>query len=185
MNAPSEIAVLSLVCNKLEQANVPYMLTGSFASNFYTVPRMTRDIDIVIELQRTNKERLIQVLKNEFYISPDAINEAINHQSMFNVIHNESVFKIDFIIRKNASYRETEFQRRKQIDLDNQLIWIVSPEDLIISKLFWAKDSSSQIQLRDIQNLLRSVKDLDQTYLNTWIQKLQLESTFKKVDSHG
>lgn len=185
MNTSSEIAILSLICNKLEQAKVPYMLTGSFASNFYTVPRMTRDIDIVIELQTINKEKLIQVLKDEFYISLEAIDEAIDKQSMFNVIHNASVFKIDFIIRKNASYRELEFQRRKQIQLDSQTIWIVSPEDLIISKLYWAKDSSSPIQIKDIQNLFRSVKNLDKTYLNTWIQNLHLNSIYEKVKLHG
>ena len=77
---------------------------------------------------------------------------------MFNIIHNQSIFKIDFIIRKNtSSYRNTEFQRRRRLELDDTQIWIVSLEDLIISKLFWAKESFLEMQIRDINNLLISI----------------------------
>ena len=45
-----ETEVLKLVCKTLDESNIPYMLTGSFAANFYATPRMTRDIDLVIEI---------------------------------------------------------------------------------------------------------------------------------------
>lgn len=181
MNAPSEINVLSLVCSKLDNSNIPYMLTGSFASNFYTVPRMTRDIDIVIELDQINKKLLFKALENDFYISEEAITDAIDHESMFNAIHNDTIFKVDFIIRKNANYRRTEFGRRQQKVINNQSIWIVAPEDLIISKLFWAKESLSQMQINDIKSLLQSVPSLDKKYLESWIDKLQLSEIYGKV----
>lgn len=184
MASLSEIEILSLVCQKLESIRIPYMLTGSFASNFYAVPRMTRDIDIVIELQHPQIEELVTLLGNEFYISSDAIHEALEHNSMFNMIHNDSVFKIDFIIRKNVEYRKIEFQRKRQILLHDIPIWIVAPEDLILSKLFWARDNSSAMQIKDVQNLLRSVKNLDQDYLHNWIQKLHLNSIFERVHQH-
>lgn len=177
-----ELDVLKLVCQRLEEANIPYMLTGSFAANFYAVPRMTRDIDIVIELHKTDIQKIFHLFQNDFYIDTDAIKEAIDHQSIFNIIHNESVFKIDFIIRKDSSYRRTEFLRKVKINLDDRYVWIVSPEDLIISKLDWAKDSFSEMQIKDIRNILLSQKDLDKDYIAKWIDKLDLKQIYSKVN---
>lgn len=177
----SEVDVLKLVCYRLEQADIPYMLTGSVAANFYAVPRMTRDIDIVIEVNKSSVSKIMQAFQNEFYIDEDSINEAIQRQGMFNIIHNDSVFKIDFIVRKETSYRTTEFQRRQQVHLDNITIWLVAPEDLIISKLIWAKDSSSELQLKDIRNLFQTVKNLDRSYIESWVTKLGLFPIYHKA----
>jgi len=185
MQPSTELNILKLVCHRLEKADILYMLTGSFAINFYAVPRMTRDIDIVIEIRESEIEPLFQLFQHDFYVDKDAIREAIDHQGMFNIIHNNSVFKIDFIIRKDTIYRHTEFQRRRQIQLDDQRIWIVSPEDLILSKLYWAKESSSELQLRDIRNLFSNIQNLEYEYIYKWIEKLGLTSIYEKVKADG
>jgi hypothetical protein len=177
-----EFEVLKLVCHRLEQEAIPYMLTGSFAANFYAVPRMTRDIDIVIEIQKADADRLFQIFQKDFYVSRSSIDEAIEHKGMFNIIHNDFVFKVDFIIRKDSTYRNTEFQRKRQVFLDMAFIWIVAPEDLIISKLSWAKDSSSEMQLKDVKNLLLTLRDLDKEYLHSWVQTLKLDHVYQKVN---
>ena len=176
-----EIDLLKLVCGRLEQAGIAYMLTGSLAANFYAVPRMTRDIDIVIEIDRFEIGKFCQYFEKDFYLTKNSISEAIEHESMFNIIHNHSVFKIDFIIRKDSLYRDTEFRRRHRVEFDDTQIWIVSPEDLIISKLFWAKDSLSELQLRDIKNLRTSIKNLDEKYIGNWVQKLELNTVHERV----
>lgn len=176
-----ELDLLKLVCTRLDQVNVPYMLTGSFAANFYTVPRMTRDIDIVIEIHDSNIRVIHQLFQKDFYVDKDSIADAVSEYSMFNIIHNDSVVKIDFIIRKNTPYRKIEFQRKRQILLGNTLIWIVSPEDLILSKLAWAKDSFSKMQITDIKNLFQSVKDLDVAYINKWVHLLDLNDIYEKI----
>jgi len=180
---PEEIDILKLVCKRLEEANIPYMLTGSFAANFYAVPRMTRDIDIVIEIFKVDAEKLFQSFKNDFYIESESITDAIKYQGMFNIIHNESVFKVDFITRKDSSYRNTEFQRKRRVKLDDIEIWIVSPEDLIISKLYWAKDSLSGMQINDVKNILQSITNIDNDYIQSWIQALKLDHVYEKVKS--
>lgn len=176
-----ELEVLKLVCQRLEQYKLPYMLTGSFAANFYTIPRMTRDIDIVIQIHKAEIDRIVEIFKNDFYVDRDSIDEAIRHQGMFNMIHIESVYKVDFIILKDVSYRDTEFKRRQRILLGDTPIWIVAPEDLIISKLFWSKDSLSEMQIKDIKNIILSVKNLDQEYIHSWVQKLELIQIYEKV----
>ena len=176
-----EIDLLKLVCQRLEGAGIAYMLTGSLAANFYAVPRMTRDIDIVIEINRFEINKFCQRFEKDFYLTRTSVLEAVEREGMFNIIHNHSVFKIDFIIRKDSFYRDTEFRRRNRIELDGTQIWIVSPEDLIISKLFWAKDSLSDLQLRDIKNLRASIKTLDEKYIGSWVQKLGLSTLYEKV----
>lgn len=178
-----EIDLLKLVCQRLEETGIAYMLTGSLAANFYAVPRMTRDIDIVIEIDGLEISKFYQRFEKDFYLSKDSILEAIEHEGMFNIIHNHAVFKIDFIIRKDSPYRDTEFRRKNRIELDGVQIWIVSPEDLIISKLFWAKDSLSDLQLRDVKNLRASIKNLDEKYIGDWVQKLELSTLYEKVNT--
>jgi len=142
---------------------------------------MTRNLDIVIEINRQDGKRLFQVFENDFYIDIDAIIEAVEHQSMFNIIHNESVFKVDFIIRKNSTYRSTEFNKKQRIQLDGHPIWVVGPEDLILSKLIWAKDSLSSTQFGDIRNLIQTIQSLDHQYINDWVEKLKLSTVYEKA----
>ncbi len=180
-----ELKILSLVCQRLNEAHIPYMLTGSLAANFYAAPRMTRDIDFVIEILECDASKFYHIFCEDFYINQDSIEEAIKYQTMFNMIHNDSIIKIDFVIRKKVSYRTIEFQRKKQIDWEGSPIWIVAPEDLIISKLLWAQDTHSDYQLRDVKNLLSSTKNLDENYLHDWIEKLGLNDLFDKVKLNG
>jgi predicted nucleotidyltransferase len=176
-----ELQVLKTVCQRLHDASIPYMVTGSIAANFYAVPRMTRDIDIVIEIKNEDIPKLIRIFQADFYIDQESVFEAVQAQGMFNILHNEYVFKIDFIVRKVSTYRELEFQRRKRIKVDGMEICIVSLEDLILSKLFWAKDSFSEMQLGDVRNLLSATKKLDRDYIHKWVQSLGLEKIYEKV----
>lgn len=178
-----ELNILKHVCVRLEQLAIPYMLTGSFAANFYAVPRMTRDIDIVIEILNSNVKQICQIFENDFYVDENSIFDAIENKGMFNIIHNDSVLKIDFIVRKTTLYRKLEFQRKQQILLpDGTPIWIVSPEDLILSKLAWAKDSSSKMQLNDVKNLLNSIENLDNVYIEEWVDNLNLGIIYEKIE---
>jgi hypothetical protein len=100
------------------------------------------------------------------------VEQAVRTQSMFNMIHNALVVKIDCVVRKDSEYRREEFSRRRTVIVDGQPVTIVAPEDLIVSKLEWAKESRSQLQLDDVRNLLRSVQNLDQAYLTQWVERL-------------
>jgi len=119
--------------------------------------------------------------KEDFYIDRESITQAMNEQGMFNIIHNESVIKVDFIIRKDSPYRALEFQRRRPMEVEGVKIWIASPEDLILSKLFWAKESESEMQLGDVKNLFGVVKDLDVPYIEQWVHALGLQRVYEKV----
>lgn len=176
-----ELDVLKLVTQRLSEAHIPYMLTGSMALNFYAVPRMTRDIDLVVEVREEDADRLVNLFQDQFYVDRDMIRLAVRNQTMFNLIHTTHVIKVDMVVRKDTAYRREEFSRRRVVSIDNQAFHIVAPEDLILSKLEWAKDSHSEVQLEDARNLLANTPDLDRDYLRRWAGQLGMESLYREV----
>lgn len=176
-----ELDVLKMVAQRLDAAGIAYMVTGSTALNYYAIPRMTRDIDIVVELSRASAERLYGAFQDDFYIDRDAVLEAVIERHIFNIIHKTFVIKVDFVVRKESDYRREEFSRRRQVTVEGCRLSIVAPEDLIISKLDWAKESRSEMQLGDVRNLLNSVSELDRQYLEHWIRRLGLEPLYREV----
>ncbi len=168
----NEIDIVRDVSGRLERAKVAYMLTGSMAMNYYAQPRMTRDIDIVVALVPGDADAIVRWFGPDYYVSPEAVRDSIARESMFNLIHQESVIKVDCIVRKNSPYRRAEFERRLSIAIEDFSTWIVSKEDLIISKLDWARDSRSELQMRDVRNL--AATGCDEEYVDRWTKTLGL-----------
>lgn len=175
----NELEIVGDVSRRLDTASIGYMLTGSMAMNFYAQPRMTRDIDIVIALRPADTARIVSIFSPDYYVSREAVEDSIARESLFNLIHNESIVKVDFIVRKNAPYRLNEFNRRRRERIDGFETWVVSKEDLIISKLFWAKDSHSELQLRDVRNLVAT--GCDRKYIGHWTDELGLANLWKEI----
>lgn len=175
MTESLELTVLSDVVSRLESAGFDYMLTGSVAMNYYAQPRMTRDIDIVVALAVTDAEKIIEIFQGDYYLSADAVLDAVRGRKMFNLVHYQSVVKVDLIVRRESEYRQLEFNRRQQIHIGELVTWIVSKEDLMLS---WAQDSRSELQLNDVRNLLATEPDLD--YLRKWSSRLNLDLLLKE-----
>jgi hypothetical protein len=173
-----ELEVVKEVVQRLDKGGIAYMITGSTAANFYTVPRMTRDIDIVVELLERDVERFIQLFQNDYYLESETVRGAVKNKGMFNLIHDHYIIKIDFVVRKDSPYRAREFSRRKKVAVDDQDLYLVSPEDLILSK---AKDSHSEVQLNDVRNLLKDVKGLNRRYLTRWAKALGVQALYREV----
>jgi hypothetical protein len=157
------------------------MVTGSIAANFYAVPRMTRDIDLVVELDETDADRLAGLYQDQFYVDREMVRAAVRERSMFNMIHTAHVIKVDLVVRKDNEYRREEFARRKSVPVDGHAVFIVAPEDLVLSKPMWARESRSEMQLNDVRNLLASVPDLDKEYLLRWAGRLGLNALYREV----
>jgi len=176
-----ELEVLKIVTQRLNEAGINYMVSGSIAANYYTIPRMTRDIDIVIELQHSDIDKFVCLFQKDFYVDRQMVEREVLRQGMFNLIQNQYVLKIDFIIKKASAYQQAAFAHKKHVIIEESTMWFISPEDLIISKLLWAKDSLSETQLKDIRNLMKTVDNLDLKYIDSWVGKLRLEGLYKEV----
>jgi len=150
-----------------------------FRHRIYAQPRMTRDIDVVVSLNETQTEEFFRLFEREYYFDRQTVARAISQRRMFNLIHNNAVIKVDCVVLKTDAYRQEEFARRRQIDLGDFKTWIVSREDLILSKLFWAKDSKSEMQLRDVRNLLSTDCDID--YVRSRAKILRVDELLQEI----
>jgi len=175
------INLLKRISDSLESKKIPYMVSGGLALNAYSVPRMTLDIDLVVELLPTNIDEFLSIFDENFYLNPDVVKAEVARKGMFNAIDNITGFKIDFIVRKTTEYRVNEFNRKKKARIAELELWIVAPEDLIISKLEWIQLLQSEKQIEDIKSLL-ALRDIDNDYIAYWCKKLNL-NTFNLFDN--
>lgn len=175
----NELEIVRDVSLRLESAGISYMLTGSMAMNYYAQPRMTRGIDVIIAADPPDADRILELFSPDYYVSRDAVVAAIARRSMFNLIDQESVIKVDCIIRKASAYRQVEFERRRRVTVEDFQIWIVSKEDLILSKLEWGRESRSELQFRDVKNL--AATGYDRIYLDHWLEELDLARSWKEA----
>ncbi len=145
------------------------------AMSIYTLPRATRDFDFVVHLQKKDIDTLVDFFKHGYYCDGDAVDDAIKTSGMFNIIDHASGYKADFIILKNEPFRQTEFARKVPVVFFGIELYIVSPEDLLLSKLIWVQQIQSNLQFEDIKNIAE-VESLDWGYINGWIKNLKLNT---------
>jgi len=167
---------LTRLAAKLEEAGIPYMISGSLGSSFHGEPRATNDIDMIIDPTLEQLNTFIRMLGERYYVSPEAAQEVFRNRSMFNLIDHQAGWKADLIIRKDRAYSQEEFRRRKTVNILGIKVYVVSPEDAILSKLEWSKESESELQFRDALGV--SVVQwgrLDREYLRKWARELGVE----------
>ncbi|MEK7664882.1 MAG: nucleotidyltransferase [Patescibacteria group bacterium] len=165
------IDILQLVVKRLKILKIPYVVTGGVAVSFWGAPRSTHDIDIIIEIDSSKTDKIIKLFEKEFYVSREGIESMLEHNISFNIIHNESGLKIDFWpIDKNDAHKIAEFKRAISKNIFGEKILMIAPEDLIIVKLQWFKDSDSSRHIDDIKSILR-ISKVDLEYIKNWAEK--------------
>lgn len=177
--------LLCKVAKILQNLKIPYAVTGGFAVIVWGKPRFTADIDIIIKLVPQNIEPLTKALllvDKDVYISEEAMRDALERKSEFNFIHPQTGLKIDFWVRGSRAdiYGKLKFERAIAKKIDKQKIFFVSPEDLILSKLTWYKESGSERHLEDIKTILNGQESkLDLDYIKKWAER---QSTIKILE---
>jgi hypothetical protein len=168
---------------KLDAANIPHMVAGSFASTYHGVPRTTQDIDIVIAPTPAALSTFLSSLPvDDYYVDSDVAREALRRRSLFNVIDMASGWKIDLILRKERPFSIKEFERRELAVILGAKVHVATAEDSIVSKLEWAKQSQSERQLRDVAGIISSRSNsLDISYIQHWVTTLGLDEQWKQV----
>ncbi len=170
------IRVLHDFVDRIERLGIEYMLTGSMAMMCYSVYRYTADVDVVVELNIRDVTRIIAAFEPDYYVPHNSVGRAISTERMFNVIHRATAFKVDCIVRKSSDFQRNVFSRRRKVDFYGKEIFIITIEDLILSKLWLAKNGQSEKQLTDVKNLMRA--GYDSEYIRKWVEKLDLTKLF-------
>lgn len=177
-NEPIEVTLK--VTGALEALGIPYIIGGSLASTLYGMVRTTQDSDIIAEMRLEHVQPFVAALENEFFIDVEMITDSIRHHSSFNIIHRESMFKVDVFNPDPRPFQRSQLTRaqRQTFEFETTLSAnFASPEDTILSKLEWYRMGGevSERQWRDILGILKVRQgELDLDYLQTWAAELQV-----------
>lgn len=186
------LEALTPVTNAFEELSIPYFIGGSIASSIYGIARATMDVDIVAKIQDQHITSLKELLHEQYYIDEDMISEAIRMKSSFNLLHLDTMIKIDVFVFREESYQKMVLQRKRKDSLGEEQeggeFYFTSAEDIILNKLQWYKTGGkvSEQQWLDIIGVLKVQKaSLDKEYLTKWAKQLDLmillEEAFKNA----
>jgi len=180
----SQQELLKQVLQVLDDAQIPYMLTGSIVSSLQGEPRSTHDIDIIVAIEQSSVNDLVASFPQpDYYLDSPAIIDAIAHKGMFNLINTITGDKVDFWILTDQPFDRSRFMRRYSEDIMGIKIMVTSPEDTILAKLNWAKLSGgSEKQFTDALRVFEvQFENLDIEYLKHWAKELDIEELLEKL----
>ncbi len=184
---PEPIAVTLQVTHALEQIGVQYFVGGSFASAIYGISRATMDVDMIADLMLEHIDPFTLQLGDTFYIDDVSIREAIEHRGSFNIIHRETMFKVDIFIPKKRPFDQAQFSRRVLQSLatdPERAVYVASAEDTILAKLEWYHlgNEVSERQWGDVLGLLKvQAEALDFSYLRSTAKELNVEDLLERA----
>ncbi len=170
--------VLGDFTKRLDKINIEYMLVGSMALVHYAMPRATVDIDIVVKILPENIDKFIAEFETDYYIPINRARQAARRKGMFNLLNNQTILKVDCVVLKETEFDVNAFSRRRKVDYAGDFdVWIISRDDLILSKLNWAKNTKSERQLLDVASVIRNGYDAD--YVEKWAKELGVEDLLR------
>jgi hypothetical protein len=185
---PDTVVALIPVVEALESLGVRHHLGGSLASSAYGRPRATADVDVVAELRLDQVAAFVERLQADYYVELESVREAVLNRQSFNVIHLETMVKVDVFIPGDDPFDQQEVRQAQLRTLDAaedaRLFFVKSPEDLVLRKLDWfrAGGEVSTQQWNDVVGVLRvQGKRLDQAYLARWATELGLTALLERA----
>ena len=184
----SQEEFFATVVQILNQLNISYMLTGSVASSFYGEPRSTHGVDFVVVILPPDVERLAKSFDpTRYYLSEEAIQEAIAHGNPFNLIDSHTGLKADFWPLKSDSYHRTCYNRRRKHRIFGNETYMATPEDVILTKLEWCRLSGgSEVQFKDALGVYEvQGKNLDLEYIYKWSEHLGVKDLVDKLNEES
>jgi hypothetical protein len=184
-NEPIQVTIK--VTGLLEQLGVPYVIGGSLASTLYGMVRTTQDSDVIAEMRSEHIQPFMAALQNEFFIDEEMIADAVQRNSSFNIIHRDTMFKVDVFIPNPGPFQGSQFARaqRQTFDLEPEVSAnFASAEDTILSKLKWYRMGGevSDRQWRDVLGVLKTREgELDLDYLRKWANELNVKDLLERA----
>jgi hypothetical protein len=171
------------VLARLERTGVFYAVTGSVAGSLWGPPRTTHDVDVVVVLSAIDIPRFVAAFADSYYVSVDAVADAITHRSMFNVIDFNKGLKADFWVTQNDPFNQSVLNRRRRLEIvPGQEAYISSPEDVLLHKLVWNKITPSERQLADAAGIAQvQAGQLDLDYLRSWAARQSTSDILEAV----
>jgi hypothetical protein len=181
------IAVAIDVAEALERHHIPYVIGGSVASTLYGEPRATLDVDFAVQLDPEGVGPLASSLESDYYVQREAMLEAVERHSVFNLIHQRLMVKVDMHVRPSEGIYAEEIRRARRLKLrvdPDGFADVATPEDTLLQKLRWYHlgDGASDRQWRDVLGILKVMGDeLDREYLERWSEELSVQQLLARA----
>lgn len=190
-HAPDPIAVAVQVSGAMTAVGVPHLVGGSVASTLHGEPRATLDVDFATHLEPRHVEPLVALLEDDFYLDRPSILAAIQHRSSFNLVHRQTMVKVDVFVRPREGHFGAEMSRAVRVqpvpEHEGALL-VATPEDTILQKLRWyaLSDETSDRQWRDVLGVVRtSGPGLDLVHLRRWAAELSVSALLERALREG
>lgn len=171
MTEPDLLAALLPVLHALEALGVRHYVGGSLASSAHGVPRSSIDADVVADLHAEHADPFVSALRDSYYVPEARVSDAIARRASFNVIHLETMIKVDVFVARDRPFDRLAFERARVEPLGEggrAPVPICSAEDTILAKLEWFRlgGELSERQWSDVTGLLETMSEkLDLDYL--------------------
>ncbi len=167
----------------LNDLTIPYMLVGSYSSNYYGRPRSTKDADFVVALRGDQLNELQHGLGGDFRIDPQMASETVTMHTRHLIVHPASAFQIELFVSTDEPYKQARFIRRRQVEFEGLSAWLPSPEDVIIQKLRWSQSANREQDVTDAAGVIRVQKrlGLDLTYIRDWTGQHGTRELFERL----
>jgi hypothetical protein len=166
----------------LERLAIPYMLVGSYSSNYYGRPRSTRDADFVLILSQSQLAVLRASLDPDFRLDPQSSFETITMTTRHVVLHPATAFKIKLFLLTDDQFDQSRFARRRQVDFEGHPTWLPTAEDVIIRKLRWPRGGKRAKDISDAGDVIRLQKPkLDLAYIRHWAALHHTTEIFERL----
>lgn len=180
----SQQELLTRVVEGLRGLGIEFMLTGSHASSLQGEARTTHDIDLVVDLKSKDVRALLEVFRDDqFYLSETAVSDAVAAKGMFNLLETVTGEKVDFWVLTDSAFDQSRFSRRQEVDIGDLLVDVSAPEDTILMKLLWCKQSGgSEKQFNDVLHVYELQAELlDEAYIRKWARDLGVDDLWQRV----
>jgi hypothetical protein len=177
-----------LVTRTLDRIGIDYFVTGSVASSLQGEPRATHDIDVVVAMEESQIDALTSAFPPPVhYLSRPSVVEAVRRRTMFNLIALDEGDKVDFWLLTNDPFDQSRLARRVTDEVFGVHLKVSSPEDTILAKLKWCRDSGgSEKQFQDALRVYElQFRHLDHGYLAEWAAKLHVEPEWRRLQQQA
>jgi hypothetical protein len=171
----------------LEQLGVDYLVGGSLASSFAGQPRLTLDVDIVVQLTEAKVPDLLKLLGEEWLADPKAVARAVRQNSSTNLFHAASGVKVDLFMLGASPFEQGQMRRRRKVKVGTNpdtFLFTYAPEDILLQKLRWYRMGGgvSDTQWRDVLSIVRGTeRPLDREYLREGARAFEVETLLGRV----
>ncbi len=169
------------VLDALDSLEIPYVTVGSFAVNAYVEPRSTRDADFVLQMDNLSIGKLVTRIGPDFILDPQMSFESVTLTTRYIIKHQSAIFTVEFFGLTDDSHDQMRFSRRVLGAVGQRKAYVLTPEDIVVTKLRWSVKAKRQKDIQDAKLVLATMHhSLDLDYIRKWCSEHGTIDVFEK-----